>query len=144
MSIKKAEKIAKKVRSALERWQGVLPSTTGQFAGWCYRAAPILLVEAQGAGLSTFGIVAGNGHVFNYYNGHVIDITASQFNGSWDTRVLIRKIKLEDLSNNWVYSSSGRVYTSLSKFWKGDGKFWTNPNHEKDLEMMRKHYVGNA
>lgn len=132
MSIEIVERIALKVRLAFE---SVSKSKT--LSGWCFRAAPVLLTAAQKVGLPSFGIAANSGHVFNYYDGHVVDITASQFKDFKDTNVFIKRIPLNSLEQYSRYHAV-RIgpLTSLTDFWSKST--WHNSMYSQDITKLKK------
>jgi hypothetical protein len=95
-NLEKVKKIAKKVRAAFEEIEEKeYGSKYTDLGGYCGRASVQLYLACRRAGI-TIGLHEGYGHMFNTYNGRIIDITATQF--GINKKVYVKKIdkSLED------------------------------------------------
>lgn len=87
--------------------------------GYCARASTQLHRVADLLQLKNVYIVCNWGHVFNYYRGHLIDITASQYPVYANQRVLIVKVPFDEICNHPIYSKThtpvGNKYKTLKE-----------------------------
>ena len=81
--LKKIKKIAGQVREAfeeIEKEEGNCSwSKTDALSGYCGRASTQLYLACRRAGIK-IRMVEASGHMFNTYENHIVDVTATQFN----------------------------------------------------------------
>ena len=77
----KLKKVATQVRQAFENIsrQEYPYLKEHSLSGYCCRASAQLFLAAKRHGIEGVKIVVGHGHVYNVYQGHIVDITATQF-----------------------------------------------------------------
>lgn len=136
--IEKIKDIAKKIRKAfeeIERKEDYSEASLWGFdlGGYCGRAAIQLYLACKKSGIK-IKIIEGIGHAYNEYNGHIIDITATQF-GKYP-KVHIRKYKCKP---HYIPEFYQKVRTHLSTKSLADA-FWI-PQHliDRDKEVVLKY-----
>jgi len=127
----KIKRIASQVRAAYEDIAG----KDNDLCGYCCRASAQLLLAAQRHGIHGVQIVLGSGHVFNVYDKHIIDVTATQFGVADKVYITPYDPDGDVLSNGW-WKTRGGPYNSLDEFEEISG--WrVNPG--KDISTVLKY-----
>jgi hypothetical protein len=123
--------IATQVRKAYEE---ISESEYGpsNLCGYCCRAAAQLFLAAQRHGINGVQMVLGSGHVYNIYNGHIVDVTATQF-GVGDP---IYVVPVGEASLHGAWKMVRGPYNSIDKFAKETG--WL-PNIKRDFSIVLKY-----
>ena len=125
------KKLAKKVRQAFEKIAEKEPCIGTDLCGLCARASIQLFLEARRKGMYV-GLIAGTGHVYNTYKGHIIDVTATQF--GYKEKVLC--VPISKLVTGAYNTRHGRIRSvkDLSK------KAWRVPEYKinNDREVVRQ------
>lgn len=77
----RVKKVAEQVRKAFEEVsRNEQPSKKDHdLCGYCCRASVHLFLAAKRHGIDGVKLVLGNGHVFNMFNDHIVDVTCTQF-----------------------------------------------------------------
>jgi len=135
------KRLAHKIRDAFEeiyRHQFKNPSSNPTLGGFCKRASVQFFIEAQRLGYDV-RLVAADGHVYNVYDGHIIDITATQF-GKTD-RVWITK-QIGNQTGYWQPKKNGNELSSLDELYKAGWSSWSE-EFNKDSEMVAKYLSEN-
>jgi len=78
---------------------------------YCKLASVQLFLAAQKRGIDV-KLAAANGHVYNIYDGHIVDITATQFGIS--DRVFVAKAE-GNQTGNWEPKKDGNNLSSLEE-----------------------------
>jgi len=79
MSLRKITSIARRIRKAFEEIESKEGEyNDGDLGGYCGRASVQLYLACKRQGIK-IQIAEGVGHIFNVYNGRIVDITATQF-----------------------------------------------------------------
>jgi hypothetical protein len=90
--------LARKIRNCFERL-AERANNDLDLGGYCWRASVQLHLAAKEKGIDV-GILASDQHVFNIYNGHLIDITATQFGKT--KKVWVVKANKKVLKREWL------------------------------------------
>lgn len=91
--LKKVKKIAKKIRAAFEEIEKKEYGRPSDLGGYCGRASIQLYLACRREGIR-IGLHEGCGHMFNTYDGRIIDVTATQF--GINRKVYVKKIPKDE------------------------------------------------
>lgn len=99
------KKLAGQIRNAME-----VVARKEQFnpdlCGLCAKASIQLFLEARRRGMH-IGLIAGQGHVYNVYKGHIVDVTGTQF-GHPD-RVVCEPLENKSRLSSAYQTNYGRI-----------------------------------
>jgi len=101
MSLREVKSIARKIRKAfeeIEKKEGSYGDVPGDLGGYCGRASVQLYLACRRKGIKVV-MAEGEGHMFNVYNGRIIDVTATQF--GVPEKIFVRKLSYGDKLNRW-------------------------------------------
>jgi hypothetical protein len=128
------KELADKIRLAFEEIEIEEGYDNGDLTGFCKRASVQLFLAANERGLPV-ELVCGSGHVYNLYDGHIIDITATQF--GVEDKVWITKIdKCIEFIHPW--KPKGDPCNCLEEL-KNFGWYTSEEEIKGDLEIVRKY-----
>jgi hypothetical protein len=128
------KKLAGQVRKAFEKIAEKEQMGT-DLCGLCARASVQLFLEARRKGIF-IGLIAGKGHVYNVYKGHIVDITATQF-GFEDKVRIVPSLAQERLQSSGAYGTNhGRIRSVKDLFRKS----WSVPREtiKRDRTTVRQ------
>lgn len=110
----KIKEIAKKIRKAFEEIEESETYNKGDLGGYCARASIQLYLACRREGIR-ISMVEGIGHMYNKYNGKIIDITATQFGER--SKVLIREYKKEPPEYHKYLRKHPSVISIINLWW---------------------------
>lgn len=80
----RVKRVANQIREAFEKI-ATQEGGSSDLCGFCDRASVQLFLAAKRHNIDGVKIVCGWGHVYNIYDGYVVDVTATQFDHSFDS-----------------------------------------------------------